>query len=479
MNSDSDLTVVLTVFIAYLVALFGFAIWARTESRSVEGYFIAGKRLPYWVAAFSTNATGESGWLLLGLTGMAYVVGVHALWVVLGEVVGIALSWTYVARRLKRATDQYDSITIPDYLESRFDDQRHILRLISVVIILTMVATYATAQMVAAGKAFSSFLHMSYGSGVVLGAVVTLLYTTVGGFKAVAYTDLLQGIMMLFGLLLIPIVGFSLAGGSDVFIQLHGVSPALLSPWGEHGASIAGLVAVASFVAIGLPFLGVPQLMVRYIAIRDETEVRKARAISVLCMIGFGLGAVFTGIVGRVLVPELNDPETILPVLAQQLFPPVITGLLVVVVLAAIMSTVDSLLILAASSVVRDVLQKVVRPGLSERQFAITAQAVTVVVGLFAMAFALTENRLIFWFVLFAWSGLGAAFGPVLLCSLWWRGTTLAGAIAGMVGGFGTAMLWVVFAKAHTYDLYEAIPGFVVGLVLTVSVSAAGASRSS
>ena len=471
MDNGNDLTVVVAVFIAYLVALFGFAIWARAETRSVDGYFIAGKRLPYWVAAFSTNATGESGWLLLGLTGMAYVVGIHALWVVLGEVVGIALSWTYVARRLKHATDEYDSITIPDYLESRFDDRRHILRLISVVIILAMVATYAAAQMVAAGKAFSSFLHMSYGAGVVLGAVITLLYTTVGGFKAVAYTDLLQGVMMLLGLLLVPAVGFAVAGGADVFNQLHAISPALMSPWGEHGASVAGIVAVASFIAIGLPFLGVPQLMVRYIALRDATQVRQARAISVLCMFGFGLGAVFTGMVGRILVPEIGDPETILPTLAQMLFHPVITGLLVVVVLAAIMSTVDSLLILASSAVVRDVLQKVLHPALSERQFAYVAQAVTVALGLFAMAFALTENRLIFWFVLFAWSGLGAAFGPVLLCSLWWRGTTLAGAVAGMVGGFGTAMLWVVFAKSHTYGLYEAIPGFGVGFLLTVLVS--------
>jgi sodium/proline symporter len=460
------------VLVAYLAILIGLGIWSRTETRSLAGFFIAGKKLPYWVVAFSTNATGESGWLLLGLTGMGYAVGAQAYWVVVGEVTGIALSWTLVSRGLKRLSDETDSITLPDVLAARFNDTAHVLRAIAVVIILTMVCAYVTAQMVASGKALATFMSMDYSTAVVLGAAIIIGYTFVGGFKAVAYTDVVQGALMLLGLLVVPAAAIYACGGwSSVVAKLAAQDGDLLSMWSITATGFPGWVALASFMAIGLPFLGVPQLMVRFMSARDDDELRKARIMSVIVILLFDAGAVTAGMAGRALVPGLEDAETIFPVLSSELFPPVITGLMMVIVLSAIMSTVDSLLLLASSAVVRDTMQKIVGSARSDATLAALGKVVTVVIGVVAIWFALEEVKFIFWFILFAWSGLGAAFGPVILCTLYYRRTTLAGVAAGMLGGFLTSVVWVLAVKEHTYELYEMIPGFIVGVGLTLIVS--------
>ena len=438
----------------------------------MSGYFIAGKRLPPWVVAFSTNATGESGWLLLGLTGMGYVAGAQAFWVLAGEVLGIAGAWLLMSRRLKRMADASDSITIPDVLSARFDDRAHVLRRLSVLIILVMVGAYVAAQMVATGKAFDGFTPLNYSQGVLIGATVIILYTLVGGYKAVAWTDLVQGILMLAGLILMPLVAIDAAGGwGSVRDALTLQDPGLLSPWGPEGKSITALVGIFSFLAVGLPFLGVPQLMVRFMSARSERSLVPAMGISITVILLFDLGAVLTGMAGRALFPGLEDPEAILPLLSTELLPPFLGGVMMVVVLAAIMSTVDSLLILASSAVVRDYWQQIRGSNLDDRAFAARGKIVTLVIGLIGIAFALNQTPLIFWFVLFAWSGLGAAFGPVLICALWYPRTTLAGAVAGMLGGFLTTVAWVLWIKPLAWDLLEVIPGFVVGLLLTVLVS--------
>jgi len=460
------------VLIAYLAILVALAIWSRRETRSLSGFFLAGKKLPFWVVAFSTNATGESGWLLLGLTGMGFAVGAQAYWVLIGEVIGIGLSWTYISRRLKRLSDETDSITLPDVISARFNDDKHILRSIAVVIILTMVCAYVTAQMVASGKALSSFIGIDYTTAVVVGAVIIIAYTFVGGYKAVAYTDVVQGVLMLLGLLVMPVVAISAAGGWDsVTSKLAAQDPALLSMWDITSSGIPGWIALLSFMAIGLPFLGVPQLMVRFMSAKDENELRKARIMSVIVILLFDAGAVTAGMAGRALFPGLEDAETIFPVLSAELFPPLITGVMMVIVLSAIMSTVDSLLLLASSAVVRDTMQKIVGSTKSDKTLAGYGKLVTILIGAIGIAFALKEVTLIFWFILFAWSGLGAAFGPVIICMLYYKKTTLAGVAAGMLGGFLTSVLWVIFFKANTYDLYEMIPGFIVGITLTLLIS--------
>jgi sodium/proline symporter len=465
-------TPILVVLVIYGIALFAIGVWGGRESGSVAGYFVAGKRLPAWVIAFSNNATGESAWLLLGLTGMGYAVGFHALWVVLGEVLGVTLGWTLVALPFKEYTDRYDSITVPDYLTARFRDDSNAFRWIALVVIITMVAAYTAAQLTATGKAFNSFVGTSYQGGVILGALIILFYTTVGGFKAVAYSDLLQGLLMFAGLALMPFVGFAAAGGwSSVMAKLAAEDPSLLSPMGSFGLSLPGVVSAAGFVAVGLAFLGAPQLLVRWISARDRHQIVDGSLIAVLCIIVFDVGAVLTGVAGRALFPGLADQETILPTMAAGLMPAIFVGIYLVIVLAASMSTVDSLLILVSSVVARDVVQNIFRPAMSDRRIALIGQATTVIIGLAALGFALGQVRLIFWFVLFAWSGLACAFTPVVLCSLFWKRTTRAGAIAGMVTGFLTAVLWVIALKARALDLYEMIPGFAAALLVTIGVS--------
>lgn len=463
---------IVAVLVVYGAVLFAIGLWGRRESHSVAGYYVAGKKLPAWVIAFSTNATGESAWLLLGLTGMGYAVGVHALWVVLGEVLGVTIGWAMVALPFKEYSDRYDAITVPDYLEARFRDTRHLFQVIGLVVIVTMVTAYVAAQFTAMGKAFGSFVGTTYQAGVVIGAVIILFYTTVGGFKAVAYSDLLQGGLMFFALLVLPFVAMAAGGGwSDVMAALRAEDPALLTPMGSLGLTPAGIASAVGFVAVGFAFTGAPQLLVRWISARDRREIVDGSLIAVLCIIVFDVGAVFAGIAGRALFPGLPDQETILPTLAAALFPAVFTGIFLVVVLAASMSTVDSLLILASSSVVRDVLQQIFHPELPERRIALFGKIVTVVIGAAGVLFALGQVRLIFWFVLFAWSGLASAFTPVVLCSLFWKRTTRAGAVAGMVAGFVTAVVWVIALKERFHGLYEMIPGFVAGFLVTIVVS--------
>ena len=469
------MTIITIVFLIYLAILAGLALWSRDETHTMSGYFIAGKKLPPWVVAFSTNATGESGWLLLGLTGMGYAVGAQAFWVVAGEVTGIGLAWLLLSRRIKRLSDESDSITVPDLLAARFNDRANVIRKISVLIIVVMVGAYVAAQMVATGKAFAGFTDMNYSTGVLVGATVIILYTLVGGYKAVAWTDLIQGVLMLLGLIIVPLIAIDSAGGwSAVTANLRSQDAGLLSAWGPEGKSTAAMVGVLSFLAIGLPFMGVPQLMVRFMSARSEKSLVPAMAISVVVILLFDLGAVLTGMAGRALFPGLSDPETILPLISTTLLHPVLGGIMMVVVLAAIMSTVDSLLILASSAVVRDYLQKIRGSSLGDRTLANRGKLFTLIIGLIGVAFALNQTPLIFWFVLFAWSGLGAAFGPVLLCALWYPRTNLAGAVAGMLGGFLTTVIWVLVFKPYFYDLLEVIPGFAVGLALTIIVSNIG-----
>ena len=465
-------TTIISVLVGYLLILLGIGVWGSKESGDLKGYYVAGKRLPAWVIAFSSNATGESAWLLLGLTGMGYAIGVHAFWVILGEVLGVASAWVWVARPFKEYTDRFDSITVPDYLTDRFRDTSHVFRWISALIILSMVMAYTAAQLTGSGKAFDSFIGTGYTEGVWIGLGIVLFYTTVGGFKAVAYSDFLQGVLMLGCLLTLPFVGIAAAGGwSEMIAGLEAADPALLRPMGQYGVGPAGIASAVGFVAIGFAFLGSPQLLTRFMAARDQKQIIEGGFWAVLCVIGFDVGAVLGGMSGRTLFPGLADPETILPEMSAALFPAFFTGVFLVVVLAAIMSTVDSLLLLASSAVVRDILQKAMGIEASERTLSNLARAVTVVIGAVGLLVALTEPRAIFYFVLFAWSGIACAFTPVVICSLFWKRTTKPGAVAGMIGGFVVTVVWTIWFKERFFDLYEMVPGFIVGFACTIVVS--------
>lgn len=464
--------VIVSVLVLYLGILFGIGYWARTQSGTIKGYFLAGKSLPSWVIAFSSNATGESAWLLLGLTGMGYLVGVHAFWIVLGEVFGVTIAWLFIARPFKSQTDRFDSITVPDYLEARFQDDRNRFRKLAAVIIFSMVAFYIAAQLTAAGKAFDIFLGTGYLNGVLIGAAIVMFYTAVGGFKAVAYSDLLQGLLMLCCLFTLPVVGIVAAGGwSSMIDNLGRQDPFLLTPMGSAGLSLKGVIAVLGFLGIGLAFLGAPQLLARFMSARNDKELVRASLPAVVCIIVFDVGAILSGMAGRALFPDLGDPEAVLPVMSQVLFHPLFTGIFLVVILAAMMSTIDSLLILASSTLVRDVLQKTLGSKAPDARLATYGKLATLALGSVAIALAVTEAKVIFWFVLFAWSGLACAFAPPVLCALFWQRTTRQGALAGMAGGFIVTVAWAAYFKASFHDLYEMIPGFAAGLLLTVLVS--------
>ena len=463
----SPTVIVLLVYLGILAAL---AVWSRRETHTLSGFYLAGKKLPFWVVAFSTNATGESGWLLLGLSGMGYLVGAQAYWVVVGEIVGIGLSWWLLSRRLKALGDQTDSITVPDVLTAKFEDRWHLVRGVSVLIILVMVTTYVTAQMVATGKAFSGFLGIGYETGVILGAAIIIGYTFVGGYKAVSYSDVVQGVLMLLGLIAVPTAAVIASGGvGEVREALALQDPALLDML-DFGSTPAW-IGIASFVAVGLPFIGVPQLLIRYMSARDDGEIRKARIMSMIVLFIFTFGAVTAGVAGRALYPGLEDSETIFPVISNNLFPPVISGVLLVVVLSAIMSTVDSLLLLASSAAVRDTYQKIMGSTDSDQRLSSYGKVVTIIIGVLALVLGIQEPRVIYHFVLASWSGLGSAFGPAVIGILYYRRITWLGVLAGILGGFVASVAWLMYFKEDWHGLYEAIPGFIAGMVLTFGVS--------
>jgi len=339
-----------------------------------------------------------------------------------------------------------------------------------VLIILVMVTTYVTAQMVATGKAFDSFLGIDYETGVIVGSIFIIAYTFVGGYKAVSYTDVVQGVLMLLGLIAVPAAAIIAAGGlGEVRESLMQQDPALTSMF-SFGSTPAW-IGIASFMAIGLPFLGVPQLLIRYMSARDDGELRKARIVSMIVLSIFLFGAVTAGVAGRALYPGLEDPEAIFPTISTNLFPPIIAGMLLVVVLSAIMSTVDSLLLLASSSAVRDTYQKIMGSEESDERLSSYGKIVTVIIGVLAVVLGVQEPRVIFHFVLASWSGLGSAFGPVVIGILYYKRITWLGVLSGMLGGFVVNVVWLMYFKADNHGLYEAIPGFIAGLVLTWGVS--------
>ncbi|MCB2213623.1 sodium/proline symporter [bacterium] len=463
------MSITIVIVVLYFLILLGIGLVASRQTSSVSDFFVAGKKLGYWVSALSSRATGESGWLLLGLTGMGWAVGVNAFWVLLGQVMGETMSWVYIARPFKRMTDRYNSITVPDYLESRFNDTRHILRWISTVVIITMVTSYLAAQLTATGKAFGEFLGLDFKTGAILGLAIVLFYTMIGGFRAVAWSDLFQGTMMLLGLILVPIVAVIATGGIGGLVgSLGETNPEMLKAMGGQGWTMAGILTVIGFVGPGFGYLGSPQLYSRFIAVSHERKLIPGAVVAVLFTIITSGGAIIAGMAGRVLYPVLEDQEAIFPLLSHELFGPIVSGILIAVVLAAVMSTADSLLILAVSSVVRDVYQRIFHPDADQKRVVMLSRVLTLVLALIALGFALLEVRLIFWFVLFAWAGISSAFCPVIVLSVFWKRLTLKGAAAAMITGFVTAIVWKL-TLGHI--VYEMVPAMILATLTAIFVS--------
>ncbi|MFK7989068.1 MAG: sodium/proline symporter [Sandaracinaceae bacterium] len=486
------MVVKLVVVALYLLILMGIGVAASRRMKDVKDYFAAGKGLGFWAVAFSSRATGESAWLLIGLTGMGAAVGAKAFWVVLGEVVGVAGAWLFLCRRFKRLTDRYDSITVPDYLADRFGDSGHWLRILSAGALVIFVTIYVSAQIDATGKAFESFLGWNYYVGIGVGFTVVLVYILAGGFLAVAWSDVFQGSLMFAGLVGLPIVGIvTLGGWGPTADRLAAIDPGLLSLAGPDGWSTATVLSIISLSMIGLGFLGSPQIFVRFIALKSEHEIKKGAAVAILFTVLADAGAVLIGMVGRALLTEPgqaldsvlgNQGEDVLPLAVEALLPLVLVGVFVAIVLSAIMSTVDSLLVLAASALVRDWHQKVRRPELPDEALVGLSRKATFGLAAVALLISLgvavtTPDRTVFWFVIFGWSGISATFCPVTILSLFWSRMTAKGAMAAMATGFLAVPLFKFAAPAlpsvgsFFETLGELPPAFVASFVAGVVVS--------
>jgi SSS family solute:Na+ symporter len=465
-------TSAVVAFIGYLVVLVGIGIWsARFSSAGLSEFFLGGRKMNRFVVALSAVVSGRSSWLLLGVTGMAFTMGASALWAVAGYTVVEALLFFYYAPRLRRFSEHYDSITIPDFFAARFGDTGALRVALAAVILVFMVA-YVAAQFVGGGKAIGASFGLAPTTGILLTAGIVLGYTVLGGFMAVSLTDTVQAVFMLFALLALPWLAIVEFGGWDAMAaELGTVQAGLMDPFAI--AAGAGL----GFIGIGLGSPGNPHILVRYMSIASARQLRFAAFVGTLWNVLMGAGAVAIGLIGRAYINDvgtlpLADPENIFPVLAQQHLPAWLFGVVVAAIFAAIMSTADSQLLVAASTLVRDVYEKVIRSGepMSQRALVVTSRLVVTGLVVLALLLGWAADELVFWLVLFAWAGLGAALGPTSILALFWKGTTRAGVFAGLIAGTLTTFVWY-FTPALKDALYELIPAFAVGLVATVAVS--------
>ncbi len=461
-------------FIGYLVLIIGIGIYAaRFSSRGITHFFIGGRKMGMLVVAMSAVVSGRSAWLLLGVTGMSFEIGFSALWAVLGYTLVEFFFFFFYATRIRRFSESRDCITVPDFFAERFNDRDGSLRAVVVLIIIVFMIAYVSAQFVAGGKAFSSSFHITETQGILLTTVIVLFYTMVGGFLAVSLTDTIQGLFMVVALLVLPIMAILHLGGFGLFFQ----QASALSDGQFFNPLALGFGALIGFLGIGLGSPGNPHIIARYMSIKDPARLKAVAMVGTSANVLMGLGAIITGMVGRLYFPDVSllpgaDQENLYPVLASHHLHPVLFGVVIASIFAAIMSTADSQLLVAASSVVRDVYEKLIHRDreLPQKRLVLLSRLVVVVLVLISLLLGLMAEQLVFWLVLFAWAGLGAAFGPTSILALFWKGATRAGMIAGMLSGAVTVILWIRI-PALSGLMYELIPGFAVALVVSVVVS--------
>ena len=473
----------------YFIAMLGIGLYAYKKSTSdISGYMLGGRKLGPGVTALSAGASDMSGWMLMGLPGAIYVSGVSQLWIAVGLLIGAYLNYIIVAPRLRTYTEvANDSITIPDYFANRFDDKARMLRVFSSVVIIIFFTLYTSASLVAGGKLFaSSAFGLDYSLGLWVTAGVVCAYTLFGGFLAVSMTDFVQGCIMFVALVLVPIVAiFDLGGIGQVTTTVETLNPDFLKFFRD--ASIAdpmlnqlSFLGVISLLAWGLGYFGQPHIIVRFMAIRSIKDVPKARRIGIVWMFFSIIGAMVTGFVGIAYVAEtkmqLNDAETIFIIFSQFLFHPLISGFLLAAILAAIMSTISSQLLVTSSSLTEDFYKAFLRRDASDKELVTVGRLSVLLVSLVAIYLAWDPDNTILGLVANAWAGFGAAFGPVIILSLFWKRMNRHGALAGMVTGAATVLFWIyapVLEGGATLStiVYEIIPGFIVSTLAVVVFS--------
>lgn len=498
MNGDTLQILIAMVIYMAIVIMIG-AFYAKRANKSSEEYYLGGRSLGPWVTAMSAEASDMSGWLLMGLPGVAYWCGLaDAAWTAIGLAIGTYVNWLIVSKRLRRYSIRVkNSITLPDFFSNRFHETKPIIMLISSAFILVFFTVYAASCLVTCGKLFSTLFGTPYIAMMLVGAVFVLLYTLLGGFLAESASDFMQAIVMISALALIAIISIVNAGGIGAVIDNAQSIPGFFEFFGlanptvdEAGKQLVesgnpvfgeplpyGLLSVVSMMAWGLGYFGMPQVLLRFMAIRREKELKASRRIAMVWVV-ISLGvAVFIGIVGRYLFPvehlTKSSAESIFITLATSSLPAILAGFVMAGILAATISSSDSYLLIAASAFAKNIFQGVAKKDAKDKQVMLITRITLIVLTAIAIIIALDENSVIFSIVSFAWAGFGATFGPLVLFSLFWKRTNRAGAVAGMIGGGAMVFIWKlgISKLGGAFAIYELLPAFIFSCICIVVVS--------
>ncbi|EPH6466950.1 TPA: sodium/proline symporter PutP [Campylobacter upsaliensis] len=466
-------TEIAITFIAYSALMLFIGFYFYRKNKSTEDYFLGGRSLGPVVSALSAGASDMSGWLLMGLPGALYVSGFVESYIAIGLSIGAFLNWVFVAKRLRIYTSVIaNSITIPDYFETRFDDDKHILRIVCAIVILVFFTFYVSSGLVGGAKLFESTFGIDYTHALTTGTIIIVLYTFLGGYKAVCWTDMIQGLLMMSALIIVPLVMLSNLGGYEAAISIvQEIKPQNLS-MGE-GVS---LLTIISALAWGLGYFGQPHILVRFMSIRSTKEIPTATIVGISWMVISLIGACFIGILGIAYVHKFNltlqDPEKIFIVMSQLLFNPWIAGILLSAILAAIMSTASSQLLVSSSTLAEDFYRRIFKQDASSQMVMRLGRIGVLLVALIAFLISTDKNSSVLSIVAYAWAGFGASFGSVMLFSLFWSKMTRMGAIAGMVTGAVVVVAWKNYlAGALNFPIYEIVPGFVCASLIIIIVS--------
>ncbi|TQR41129.1 sodium/proline symporter PutP [Paenibacillus popilliae] len=467
-----DISRIIAIVI-YMATMLGIGWYAFRKTTNLTDYMLGGRSLGPAVTALSAGAADMSGWLLMGLPGGIYLTGLSNMWIAIGLSVGAYLNWLFIAPRLRTYTEvSGNSITIPSFLENRFKDSTKLLRIVSSIVILIFFTFYISSGMVAGAVFFENSFSLPYLAGLLLVSGVVVAYTLFGGFLAVSWTDFVQGLIMLLALILVPVLAMSETGGfANTVDTIRAIDPSLLDLF--NGTTVLGIISAAAW---GLGYVGQPHIIVRFMAIRSVQETKTARRIGMGWMVATLLGASLTALVGLAFFAQTNytlsNPEAVFIQLGQILFHPFIAGLVLAAVLAAIMSTVSSQLIVTSSALTEDLYKLILRKNASDKELVFFGRMAVLTVSVIACLLALSgENKTILSLVAYAWAGFGASFGPVILLSLYWRKMTNWGAIVGMLAGATTVIIWKNIDLQITKDIYEIIPGFIVNLIVIIAIS--------
>lgn len=492
--SNTDTIVILIAFAAYLVLMIVIGAIYMKNTNNSEDYFLGGRGLSGWVAALSAQASDMSGWLLMGLPGTVYALGTGQSWIAIGLFLGTVCNWVFISSRLRKYTIRANnSLTLPAYFENRFRDKRRVLLLVSSIVIVIFFLVYTASALSAGGKLFNSVFGVDYHVALAIGAAVILIYTFMGGFMAVCVTDFIQGSLMLVGLLVVPIAAYFMVGADQVkpILDQSGVvggASAYLSLF-RNGDRSYTAVEIISQLAWGLGYCGMPHILTRFMAVKNQKELRKSRVIAIIWVTISLAAAVAIGIIGRVyLFPTIlgtegnASTESVFIEMITKMFTkdtnlPFIGGIFLCGILAAIMSTADSQLLVTASSVSKDIYKDILKPESDEKKVLKVSRFTVLVVALLAFLIAWDPNNSIMGLVSNAWAGLGSAFGPIVVMSLFWRRTNFAGAVAGIVSGGGAVLIWDYLPLVHgqtlgsATGLYSLVVGFALSTLCIVIFS--------